>query len=208
MGFTPDPSDPAMLFASGHPSEGGNLGFIASTDNGLTWAQISPGVDGPVDFHQMTVSAADPKVIYGAYGSLQISRDAGKNWSVVGPLPEKLIDLAASAKDVDTIYAATEGGLLVSPNGGQEWKPVIEGAPVSLVEMAGGTLYAFVVGRGLVRSGEGQLDFTAVGGDWGEQVLLHLAVDPKNPDRIYVASHHGDVLVTTDGGTTWKQIGT
>ena len=207
MGFTPDPSDPATLFASGHPSGGGNLGFIASTDNGATWTQISPGVNGPVDFHQMTVSAADPKVIYGAYGRLQTSRDAGKTWAAIGPLPEKLIDLAASAKDVDTIYAATEGGLLVSPDGGRDWKPAIEDAPVSLVEMAGGTLYAFVVGRGLVRSAEGQLDFIAVGGDWSNQILLHLAVDPKNPYRVYVASHHGDVLVTNDGGATWKQMG-
>jgi hypothetical protein len=28
MGFTPDPSDPNSLFASGHPARGGNLGFI------------------------------------------------------------------------------------------------------------------------------------------------------------------------------------
>lgn len=207
MGFTPDPADPATLFASGHPSGGGNLGFIASTDAGATWTQISPGVDGPVDFHQMTVSAADPKVIYGAYGGLQISRDAGKTWSLGGPLPERLIDLAASAKDVDTIYAATEVGLLVSPDGGQGWKPVIEGAPVSLVEMAGETLYAFVVGRGLFSSAEGQLDFTTVEGNWNNKVLLHLAVDANNPDRIFVASHHGDVLLTTDGGTTWKEMG-
>ncbi|ATU92254.1 hypothetical protein B5P45_00185 [Phyllobacterium zundukense] len=27
MGFTPDPSDPNSLFASGHPAGGGNLGF-------------------------------------------------------------------------------------------------------------------------------------------------------------------------------------
>ena len=61
MGFTPDPSDPKTLYASGHPAGGGNLGFIASTDNGVTWEQVAPGADGPVDFHQMTVSPADPK---------------------------------------------------------------------------------------------------------------------------------------------------
>ncbi|TIX81139.1 MAG: hypothetical protein E5V21_11130 [Mesorhizobium sp.] len=32
MGFTPDPSDPRSLYASGHPAGGGNLRFIASTD--------------------------------------------------------------------------------------------------------------------------------------------------------------------------------
>src|SRR5215212_8071314 len=44
MGFNPHPSDPNTLYASGHPSSGGNLGFIASADQGKTWRQISPGV--------------------------------------------------------------------------------------------------------------------------------------------------------------------
>lgn len=207
MGFTADPADPASLFASGHPAQGGNLGFIASSDNGATWTEISTGVDGPVDFHQMTVSTADPDVIYGSYGALQKSLDAGKTWSVVGPLPEKLIDLAASAADADTLYAATESGLFASKDGGRGWKPVTEGAAISLVEVAGETLYAFVVGRGLVRSSEAQPDFTDVAGDWSDQIVLHLAVDPKNPDRIYVATYGGDVLATVDGGATWKPLG-
>lgn len=50
MGFNPHPSDPDVLYASGHPVGGGNLGFIASTDAGATWTQISPGAEGPVDF--------------------------------------------------------------------------------------------------------------------------------------------------------------
>jgi hypothetical protein len=61
MGFTPNPSDPRSLYASGHPAGGGNLGFIASTDNGATWTQVAPGANGPVDFHQMTVSSANPR---------------------------------------------------------------------------------------------------------------------------------------------------
>ena len=36
MGFTPHPTDLAMLYASGHPAAGGNLGFIASVDGGRT----------------------------------------------------------------------------------------------------------------------------------------------------------------------------
>jgi hypothetical protein len=110
MGFNPHPKEPNTLYASGHPARGGNLGFIASADQGRTWRQISPGVNGPVDFHQMTVSPADPKTIYGSYGGLQVSQDGGQTWKLVGPAPEKLIDLASSAKDANTLYAATEGG--------------------------------------------------------------------------------------------------
>ena len=208
MGFSPDPSDPKTLYASGHPAGGGNLGFIASTDNGVTWDQISPGANGPVDFHQMTVSSSDPLVLYGAYGALQVSRDAGTTWSIVGPLPEKLIDLAASAKNADTIYAATEAGLSVSQDGGQSWETIVQGAPVSLVEVtADGSVYAFVVGRGLVRSTEADMVFAPVSNGLGDRILLHLAVDQADMDRIFVASHQGDILASTDGGASWTELG-
>ncbi|QPC88310.1 exo-alpha-sialidase [Mesorhizobium sp. NBSH29] len=208
MGFTPDPSDPSSLYASGHPAGGGNLGFIASTDNGVTWHQISPGANGPVDFHQMTVGAVNPKVVYGAYGALQISRDAGKTWSVVGPLPEKLIDLAVSAKNADTIFAATEAGLSISRDGGQSWETVINGTPVSLVEVAAdGSVYAFVLGRGLVRSAEPEMDFKTISDAWGDRILLHLAVDPSDKNRMFAATHQGDILASVDGGAKWDELG-
>ncbi len=208
MGFTPDPSDPNSLYASGHPAGGGNLGFIASTDNGVTWDQISPGADDPVDFHQMTVSVANPKVVYGAYGALQVSRDAGKTWSIVGPLPEKLIDLAVSAKNADTLYAATEGGLSISRDGGQSWETVIDGTPVSLVEVAAdGSVYAFVLGRGLVRSAESEIDFKIISDAWDNRILLHLAVDSADKDRMFAATHQGDILASIDGGANWAELG-
>ena len=84
-------------YASGHPAGGGNLGFIASTDGGKSWTRRSDGVGGPVDFHQMDVSKADPQVIIGAYRGLQISRNGGHSWETAGPLPQRTLDLAASA---------------------------------------------------------------------------------------------------------------
>ena len=211
MGFNPHPSDPDTLYASGHPASGGNLGFIASTDRGQTWQQVSPGVNGPVDFHQLTVSAADPARIYGAHaGGLQASRDAGETWTLIGPAPEGLIDLAASATSADTLYAATETGLLVSTDAGKTWKATeIEGMPVSLVEVTSeGSLYAFVVGRGLVRSAEGPLAFAALSNDFGGGYLLHLAADPTNPHRLFAATGEGKVLSSADGGQTWDPFGT
>jgi photosystem II stability/assembly factor-like uncharacterized protein len=208
MGFNPHPRDPDTLYASGHPAGGGNLGFTASRDRGRTWSQLSPGVNGPVDFHQMTVSAADPKTIYGAYQGLQISRDGGRTWSLVGPTPEKLIDLAASAKAADTLYAATETGLLVSTDAGRTWNPVLRGGPVSLVEVTpDGTLYAFIVGRGLVRSPEDPLNFIDLGQDFGGGYLLHLAADPSNPTRLFAATGKGRVLISSDQGRSWSTFG-
>lgn len=107
MGFTAVPGNREILFASGHPALGGNLGFIASEDGGASWTQVSEGAGGPVDFHALTVSAADPQVLYGYFHGIQISTDGGKTWAKAGPAPEKLIDLAASATDANTLYAGT-----------------------------------------------------------------------------------------------------
>jgi hypothetical protein len=43
MGFTPHPTNPSILYASGHPAGGGNLGFIASEDGGRSWSQAKDG---------------------------------------------------------------------------------------------------------------------------------------------------------------------
>jgi photosystem II stability/assembly factor-like uncharacterized protein len=204
MGFNPHPTDAERLFASGHPAGGGNLGFIASADSGKSWSQISPGLNGPVDFHQMTISPADPNRVYGAYGDLQVSSDGGKSWTSAGPAPAKLIDLAASATNPDIVYAATGTGLSVSQDGGKGWKALRAGPPVTLVEATPAGIFAFVVGQGLMRATEGTFNWTTLSADWGEEYLLHLAVDPSEPARLYAANGHSQVLKSSDGGKTWN----
>jgi hypothetical protein len=205
MGFTPHPDDGKVLYASGHPARGGNLGFIASTDGGRTWEMLSTGVDGPVDFHQMDVSKADPDVIYGTHGGLQVSRDGGRSWRRVGPSPEGTIDLAASARDADRLYAATQQGLLVSEDGGVNWKAAhLLPRPVSVVEAAAdGAVYAFMVGSGLLRSEEPSLNWQTVSDDFRDRYLLHLAIDPDDRNRLFATTQHSELLSSLDGGQTW-----
>lgn len=207
MGFTPHPVDPDTFYGSGHPAQGGNLGFIVSTDGGATWEQRSPGVNGPVDFHQMTVSPVDPDIIYGAYGALQRSGNGGHNWSVVGPLPTDLISLAASGRDVDTIFAGTRNGLMISRDGGRSWDELLSDVPVSLVAVDGeGDLFAFVPGQGLVRAEEGRTQFATLAQSWEDHVILHMAFDPVEPRRIFAASHQSVVFLSEDGGRTWSEV--
>ena len=122
MRFTPHPADPATFYASGHPASGGNLGFIASSDGGKSWKKLADGVGGPVDFHQMDVSKANPNVVFGISGGLQVSKDSGRSWKMVGPAPKGTIDLAASARDANTLFAATQRGIVKSTDGGRSWK--------------------------------------------------------------------------------------
>jgi photosystem II stability/assembly factor-like uncharacterized protein len=215
MGFTPHPTDPSILYASGHPAGGGNLGFIVSEDGGGSWAQLAEGVDGPVDFHQMDVSPADPKTIYGAYaGQLQVSRDGGRDWEVVGPGPEGLIDLAASSKDPGTLYAATQSGLLKSEDGGKSWQDAYWlRQPATMVHVTpDGAVYAFVVGTGLIKTLEPKLRWQTVNKNgFGGGYALHFAVDPKSDSNLYAISFDPQskeqaVLASADAGKTWAPL--
>ena len=209
MGFTPHPADEKTLYASGHPAGGGNLGIVVSNDGGATWRQISPGADGPVDFHQMTISPADPKVIYGAYGYLQVSRDGGGTWEKVGRAPLDLIDLAASALDPDRLYAATDSGLLVSRDGGRKWQPqAFEGETVSLIEAAHGRLYAAVIGRGLMTAEDvEEPNWRELAAAPGSGIILHLAARPSGSNQLYAADHGSIVFASSDGGQSWTRFG-
>jgi photosystem II stability/assembly factor-like uncharacterized protein len=208
MGFTPHPTDPSILYASGHPSDGGNLGFLMSADGGANWTQISPGLDGPVDFHQMDVSPADPQVIYGVYGGVQISRDGGKSWSKAGPAPEGLIALATSARSPDRLYGATQTGLVHSDDAGAMWQAAaFPGETVTMVATGpDDTLYAYVIGRGLMVAKESQTDkWSVLSAD--QRILLHLAIDGRNADRMFAVAHKAGIIQSEDGGKNWRGFG-
>src|SRR5690606_29545539 len=105
-----------------------------------------------------------PNVIYGAHGGLQVSRDGGMTWERVGPLPEGLIDFAASAASADTLYAATEIGIMVSRDGGRNWQASESGGPVTMVHVsAGGNILAFSPKSGLLTAREGTTQWRSVG---------------------------------------------
>lgn len=212
MGFTPHPTDAAIVFASGHPAGGGNLGFIVSRDGGRTWTKLSDGIGGLVDFHQMDVSRADPRVIYGVYKSLQRSSDGGQTWQLVGPAPADIIGLAASSIDVNTLYAATQSGLKQSTDGGRTWKPQSDRTTTMVHVTGAGRVYAFTIGVGLVRAAERNPGWQVVGKDFGEEYMLYFAADPRDPQRLYAVTHNSrtraqTVITSRDGGERWTRFG-
>ncbi|HZR86075.1 MAG TPA: exo-alpha-sialidase [Bradyrhizobium sp.] len=213
MGFTAHPKEAPVLFASGHPASGGNLGFMVSKDAGRTWTKLSDGVGGPVDFHQMDVSKADPRVIYGVYGSLQRSADGGLTWQVVGKPPADIIDLAASSVDVNTIYAATQNGLQRSSDGGRTWNSLSDKPTIMVYASGDGILYAFMIGTGLVRAAEKSPVWQVVSKDFAAEYILHLAADPRDANRLFAIAYNSQtrtqsVLASRDGGAHWAPLGT
>lgn len=208
MGFTPDPALAGRLLASGH-SEGGNLGVIVSEDGGASWTQLASGEGGPVDFHAMSVSRADPRRIYGLYGGIQVSRDGGVSWTVAGPGPERVIDLAASPADPDQLYAGTIAGLMLSADAGKTWRLVgPPGVAATMVETTPeGSTYAFFAGSGLFRLSPTDGKWSALAGDFGEDYFLHLAADPADPAHLVAVTGAGPIIESADGGMSWQPFG-
>jgi photosystem II stability/assembly factor-like uncharacterized protein len=207
MGFTPHPGDPGVLYASGHPAGGGNMGFIVSRDGGRSWQQTSPGANGPVDFHAMDVSAADPNTIYGLFGVVQVSRDGGESWQIAGSPPADTFDLAASALDPNLVYAATRDGLMVSRDAAKTWELTGPAGPATMVQVGpDGSVYAFVLGSGLLRAPAAALSWKTIDPDFGARVLLHLAIDRSAPDQLFAVTDDGGILASSDGGQSWTGL--
>jgi hypothetical protein len=136
-------------------------------------------------FNRMSVSPVDPQIVYGGHKGLEVSRDGGVTWSVVGSPPGKIIDLATSALEVNTVYTATQAGLFISKDGGESWQPLLEGEPVSMIEVTReGFIYAFVIGRGVVGSAEEPLKFADIEFDFeGLAWYWHVLGDPRLWDQ-------------------------
>ncbi len=208
MGFSQVPGGPGKAFASGHPASGGNLGVIRTEDGGASWLPVSEGIGGPVDFHNMEVSRADAGLIYGIGhdGAVQRGTDSGATWAITGTAPEKLIDVATSARDPNRIFAATEGGLFVSADAGATWQSLLlTAAPVSTVDMgADGKLRAVQLGRGLIELDEATGAVTLVTAELPGGYLLYLAVTQAEPLRLMALSGDGTLVVSDDGGARWR----
>lgn len=210
MGFSVHPTDANTFYTSGHIHTGGNIGFQKSTDGGNTWQKISDGVNGPVDFHVMTVSQVNPNVIYGVYsGRLQRSVDEGKNWEIVSAAPAGIFTLATSPTAADSIYAGTTDGLYVSKNQGQNWTK-LENTTSAVTSLAthplnGEELLVYTQAQGLIRSRDGGVNWARLSGYDGS-IVMHLAYDPNKPETAYLIDQNLEIYRTTDSSETWTKI--
>lgn len=210
MGFSAHPTDPNIFYTSGHPSRGGNLGFQKSTDGGKTWQKIANGVNGPVDFHAMTVSQADSSLIYGVYrGQLQRSGDEGKNWELVNTNLASIITLVTNTKARDVVYAGTTDGLYVSQNQGNTWSKLgtLNGAVTTIAVNPSNDqeIVAYEQNQGLMRSANAGTSWDRLNG-YTDSMVMHLTYDAQKPATMYLINQDLEIYKTTDGGQTWTKV--
>lgn len=197
MGFTVAGSD--HFLASGHPGEGqgghSSVGLIESTDGGQTWRELS--LAGEADFHALEYRHGRVYGLNSMTGQLLVSEDK-ESWQELSGEP--IADFAVSPQDPDALIATTEQGLVQSADGGRTFEAVSDAPLMVFVGWAEDGTLAGVTPEGVLYTADapdgGWTERGNVGGQ-PEALTVHSA------DEIYAATD-GTVLVSTDGGTTFR----
>lgn len=172
-------------------------------------------------------------------GGVCRSEDGGRTWAKSNNGMEEtaathiLLDPKSSA-GARVLYVAAFGrGVYKSTDGGQNWTLKNDGITESMPQAwrlamdSAGTLYVVLARRSedgsIGNDGDGAIYRSRDGAEHWERVSLPdgvngpngLAIDPENPQRLYLAAWaratgvHGDgggIFISDDGGKTWRQV--
>jgi photosystem II stability/assembly factor-like uncharacterized protein len=221
MGFSLHPSNFDVIYTSGHPKGGGNMGVMKSEDGGVSFKQIFRGLSvETVDFHSMIVSPANPSILYGWFdGRLYRTKNAGKHWEFARAqgLPSKGLCwgapcFSADGGDERTVYSGTLNGLLVSRDFGDHWTSA--GSDVGGIGGIGvnprnsKNIFAFTEKLGLAISDDGGKSWRRANQGLKlspKEFIFAFAFDRSNASQIFAASGE-QIFQSTDAGKTWKKI--
>ncbi|HTT25258.1 MAG TPA: hypothetical protein VMG82_40465 [Candidatus Sulfotelmatobacter sp.] len=142
-------------------------------------------------------------------------RDTGQvmdAWINVFPVGPKVYDLTADVQNPARVYAATHKGLFVTNNSGMTWQAIYPTAADNLLfaQSRSNPNVMFVgvrVGQrgGLVKSVDAGAGWQRIAAEDINWPPLAIAIDPKNPDVVYVMNE--TVLrKSLNGGRTWGDV--
>ena len=222
-----------------HPARGGawygctRWGVWRSSDEGASWQPTSfmlsgrdRGRDHLWQFNDMPATVhgdgEDPLTAYLVEGELPwppdegftrifSTLDGGTTWSAV-PVPEGVQAAFVDGHLPGRLYAASDGAVLVSDDGGRRWRQFpVEGRPLGVWSHPAdpGRTYAWVDSSG----GEGgrlwRLDGAgarAVGTGPVSWIRVPPVPDPWTPGGFYVHTASGRLHHTSDEGATWRVL--
>lgn len=196
-----------LMFRSGHPEKGGNLGVQRSTDGGREWDTTSDVLDSPVDFHAMAGSRSRPVVLYGWSQGLFRSIGDPEEWEPVqlGALPPQIGALAVGRDGA--VFASTGGGVYRSTDRARSWKRM--GPELVFALASGGArLYASKAeGGGVLRSTDDGESWEDAGRGLGSTPIVALATSADG-ETVVAADQEAGIWRSENAGKAWTRVPT
>ena len=213
-----DPSDPDVIYA-GSTGKGGQV--YKSIDGGDSWSKLNEHFTMCTVWGQpqLIVHPDNPSIVYAGtwLGGTWKTEDAGETWMLLEEAPISSTALSLNTQDTNVIYLADRSTPTVwkSTDAGLTWEKVADfsrdGALLVMRVLADGdTVYAATFHPSL-RGGK-LYKSSDSGSTWGNitgtlpKGILDVAVDPSNPDIVYVTTNINGAYTSTDGGMTWTQL--
>ncbi|HEY9164628.1 MAG TPA: YCF48-related protein [Candidatus Kryptonia bacterium] len=191
-------------------------GVFLSTDNGTSWTAASTGLtDWSLNVLALAVSGTN--LFAGTAGGVFLSTNNGTTWTAASTgLTNMSLTVNALTILGTNLFAGTDGGVFLSTDNGTSWTEVSTGLTGSSLYV-----YAFVVsGTNLfagTQYGIWRRPLSEMTGSpnsspgWTVQtsgITTGLyAVKAVSNSVAWAAGDSGKVLVTTDGGSSWKSVG-
>jgi photosystem II stability/assembly factor-like uncharacterized protein len=202
------PSEPRTLFA------GTLKGVFRSTDAGTTWEQISPAGDREIhEVESLAVDPTNPEIVYaGTWHLPWKTTDGGKTWHSIKQgliVDSDVFSIIVDPQRTRTVYLSACSGIYKSENGGALFHK-IQGIPnearrtrfLMQDPQNHAVVYAGTT-EGLYKTVNGGRTFKRMTGP--EVVVNGVFVDPRDSNRVLLATDRGGVLASRDGGATFTQ---
>ncbi len=189
-------------------------GVFRSSDGGVTWVRITPENHMAIENHSslrnfvsVAIDPQNPDVIYAGTRHLPWkTTDGGANWH---NLKEGILDdsdvfsIIVDPKVPSRVYASACSGIYKSDNGAEVFHRV-QGLPHSAIRtrvlrqdpQRPSIVYAGTTG-GLWKTADGGTKWSLVTSP--DVIVNDVLIDPRNPDRVLVATDLRGVLVSNDG---------
>lgn len=198
------PTDSDTLIAAVYGA-GDRSGVYATRDGGDTW---EPMMIYPLGIHNVEIATSNPDIWYAATEDAAFrSDDAGQTWQEFYlATPDRgagmPIDLQVDPRDPYRVFVNNYGGSnFVSTDGGATWADASRGytgASVGVFVMSDGSVLA-EANTGIFRSVDG-------GFTWVGLTRVEETTPLTDPSQHVVFAAGGDVLHSTDGGSSWSSV--
>lgn len=206
--FTQDQTAPDTFYASTGASS-----LYKTTDAGISWLPSNEGLSSTI---KVAVDPFQGSIIYASvyanpgYG-LYKSTDGGAHWfdssNGLGTTVE-VVKIVFDPLNHSTVYLLTCDGLFKTTDEGDQWKQLSSdnSCPPYFHSLAIATTnpnILFLADRVFKKSTDGGESWSKVPGPGSSIIVVSVAIDPENSERVYAGTTQG-FFVSSDGGKTWR----